>query len=507
MQNATTFAYFYTWSVLAQLNPYLEQTAIYNRMDLDLPFVSIQSGLNVLPENQFAVQQTVKLFLCPGDRMAPVATNAYGVAVLGPVNYGACTGSGATAGAAPYGEPWDADGVFRAAANTTFAEIADGLSNTAAFSESTLGDGPLSASGAIPGDPQRVYANVTTLTPAACDAATLWNVQQPRGYLWASGEVRCSSYNHHYPPNAAKYDCVANLGITAGARRYTAVGFKAARSTHAGGVNLLLTDGAVRLRERPGPTADLGGPRHPRRRRGGLRPRLLTPRGDAHVATCISLSTSRRGRAPAARPGMTPMNDAAAPLDAADRPRLRETLAAEHDGPESVLFDTRRVGGSVRLNGFALHLVADHFDGTRTLAEILARVRAEYPVATLTLKALLGLAAALDDALLLDSPALPRAHRRAGPPARLRRLLRGGPRRPAGAARPAVHRPRRAGAAGRPAGAVAPRPAPRRARPAHGLRPRRRHLRLGLQGTGEPTPTPGCSSSSPRRTTRRSGSR
>src|SRR5262245_26431835 len=28
-------AYFYSWGVLAQINPYLEQTAIYNRMNLD----------------------------------------------------------------------------------------------------------------------------------------------------------------------------------------------------------------------------------------------------------------------------------------------------------------------------------------------------------------------------------------------------------------------------------------------------------------------------------------
>src|SRR5438445_6487687 len=35
--NSTAQDYRYTWSVLAQLNPYLEQTNVYNAMDLKQP--------------------------------------------------------------------------------------------------------------------------------------------------------------------------------------------------------------------------------------------------------------------------------------------------------------------------------------------------------------------------------------------------------------------------------------------------------------------------------------
>jgi len=238
-------AYFYSWSVFAQLNPYLEQTAIFNRMDLDKPIFLLPSLL-ISTENQFAVGQVVKIFMCPSDKMTSI-TGGYGVASLGPTNYAACTGSGSTNGNAPYGTPWDADGVFRAAVNGSFNEITDGLSNTASFSESTFGEGPLMASGAIPGDPQKVYANVTPpVTPTTCDGASIWNVELHRGYMWASGEIRCASYNHFYPPNSPKYDCVANI-LTPGQQQYTAVGFKAARSLHTGGVNLVLTDGSVRF--------------------------------------------------------------------------------------------------------------------------------------------------------------------------------------------------------------------------------------------------------------------
>src|SRR5262245_43019652 len=150
--------YFYSWSVVAKLNPYMEQTAIYNRMNLDLPMFGLPS-LQILPENQFAVQQVVRLFLCPSDKMQPLA-GGYGVPVFGPTNYSVCTGSGSTNGGPPFGNPWDSDGMFRAAIDGTFAEVTDGLSNTAAFSESTLGEGPTNATGPIPGDPQRVYAYV-----------------------------------------------------------------------------------------------------------------------------------------------------------------------------------------------------------------------------------------------------------------------------------------------------------------------------------------------------------
>jgi prepilin-type N-terminal cleavage/methylation domain-containing protein len=238
---------FYSWSVLAQLNPYFEQTAIYNSMSLNEPTFVFPS-LTISPDNILAVQQTVKLFLCPADTMQPVSGAAYGAPVLGPVNYAACLGSGTTAGAAPYGSPWDADGMFQAAVNGDFNQITDGLSNTAAFSESTLGEGPTSATGAIPGDPQKVYGYVgNPFTPAQCAAPTVWNLENLRGYSWATGEVRCASYNHFYPPNSPNYDCITDLTSASRAQEYTAVGFRAARSNHHGGVNLLLADGSVRF--------------------------------------------------------------------------------------------------------------------------------------------------------------------------------------------------------------------------------------------------------------------
>jgi prepilin-type N-terminal cleavage/methylation domain-containing protein len=235
--------YFFTWSILAQLNPYLEQTAIYNQMNLNEPMYVLPT-LTISTDNQFAVQQTVNLFLCPADKMQPIEGN-YGVPVFGPSNYCASIGSGTTSGGPPYGSPWGADGMFQAAIYGTFAEITDGLSNTASFSESTLGEGPTTVIGAMPGTAQSASAHVNPpLTPTACANPSIWNYYDLRGFSWASGS--CVTYNHYYPPNSPQYDCSATL-LTPGQQLYTDVAFKAARSNHPGGVNSLLADGAVRF--------------------------------------------------------------------------------------------------------------------------------------------------------------------------------------------------------------------------------------------------------------------
>lgn len=240
-------AYFFSWSALAQLNPYLEQTNIYNAMDLTQP-IYMPPTFNISPANQFAIQQIVPTFLCPSDRMEPVSV-AYGEPIIGPTNYAVCIGTGTTNGGPPFGSPWNADGMFRAKKPTRIASVTDGLSHTAAMSESLLGDGDENAVGPIPGDPQLVYAYTgfgTPLNDANCASATQWNIENRRGFMWATGEIRCGSYNHYYTPNAKIYDCISN-DLTPGEGMFTSIGFRAARSRHPGGVNLLLGDGSVQF--------------------------------------------------------------------------------------------------------------------------------------------------------------------------------------------------------------------------------------------------------------------
>ncbi len=185
-------------------------------MDLTQPMYDPNNGYNISTANQFAVEQLVKTFLCPSDKLQAVEPNpTYGVPTLGPTNYAVCVGTGALPGASP-GSPWNSDGMFEAQNGFRITDVLDGTSNTAMMSESLLGGGMENGGTAPnPASPQTVYAYTGfggLLSPGACASAGQWNVSNYRGFSWATGEMRCGSYNHYYTPNSTSYDCVCNEG-------------------------------------------------------------------------------------------------------------------------------------------------------------------------------------------------------------------------------------------------------------------------------------------------------
>jgi prepilin-type N-terminal cleavage/methylation domain-containing protein/prepilin-type processing-associated H-X9-DG protein len=223
---------FYRWSALASLTPYLENTAAYNALDLSVPLYA--STFNIRPENVAAVRIFVPEFLCPSDIQRQVSED------FAPTNYAVCAGSGAGGGT-----PRDTDGVFFINSETTPAKITDGLSKTALASESLLGQ----PQPAAPHDPRTEYrfAFTAPLTDALCAGTAQWNVSDPRGFAWVNGEYRCGLYNHRETPSSTVPDC---MGVQVGGGVkfiFTPYGWRAARSNHTGGVNVLLADGSLRF--------------------------------------------------------------------------------------------------------------------------------------------------------------------------------------------------------------------------------------------------------------------
>jgi prepilin-type N-terminal cleavage/methylation domain-containing protein/prepilin-type processing-associated H-X9-DG protein len=213
------------FSAHAYLLAHLEQDNLRGLIDFASPpatFTIPPATVHDGTKNYPAATTVVKSFVCPADS---ADGRVPGSAFAG-TSYAACAGSGANLGTIA-----NADGVFFLGSAVRLTDILDGTSNTAAFSERTLGEG-----GAGPGRPDRAMREASgDPTAAACQTGA-WNTE--RGAKWIVGNYGNTLYNHAAPPNPPAVDC-----LNAAQQK----GRLAARSLHAGGVNVLACDGGVRF--------------------------------------------------------------------------------------------------------------------------------------------------------------------------------------------------------------------------------------------------------------------
>ncbi len=230
---AETSAQQYRWSALAQLSPFLEQSNLFAALNFGLPLAHKPSGpasafWPFYPQNATAMATTVSTFLCPSDGARPPADDS------GPTNYAVSTGSGSNGGDAT-----NADGLFALGEVHSIRDVLDGTSTTAAASESVLGiAGPYTQTTPLPVPMpwQRAFARVAAgpLTDSGCASAPSgWLLN--KGSSWWDGNYLNTLYNHYRTPNSGVPDCVT----------YHNPGWRAARSYHRGGVNVLFADGHV----------------------------------------------------------------------------------------------------------------------------------------------------------------------------------------------------------------------------------------------------------------------
>jgi hypothetical protein len=137
-----------------------------------------------------------------------------------------------------------------------FRDVTDGLSNTVAISEQTLGNGYSiggNGSGSMPASvppmsPNLQVLNLTaaqndTITgtdpnPATCVVGAAGSWSGIRGAKWMNGHFGDTLYNHGLTPNSKSFDCGNNSHNA---------GLTAARSRHVGGVHVLRCDGSAQF--------------------------------------------------------------------------------------------------------------------------------------------------------------------------------------------------------------------------------------------------------------------
>jgi len=270
------------WSAHVMMLPYMEQTPLYNSFN----FFHV-AGKGTLPDqdgqsygdprgarNSTSTQAVVATFTCPSDSdrlTTPCGHTSYhgnsGSAPnvfyggIGNPNSVGCTGPSAGlfhwVGVNETGTPQRNQPAFR---GVGFADIIDGLSNTAAFSERVMGigannNGSANSSGANPvfdglkpssqivqtsansqndSSPQEYY---TICTASGGPKLANLDSEDPSGGKWYHGYCFNTRYNHVMPPNS--FGCQDN----------DSTGTQAAippSSRHPGVVNILFADGSVK---------------------------------------------------------------------------------------------------------------------------------------------------------------------------------------------------------------------------------------------------------------------
>jgi prepilin-type N-terminal cleavage/methylation domain-containing protein len=238
------------FSAHAAILPFLDGGALYNLIDFNTAPSFVEPPVAPYVQNVTAALTRIPMYLCPSD-MSIIQGNSYGV-----THYVVCTGSGGDATARYIRK---GDGVMmdiKLQGVTRFADILDGMSNTVAASEQTLGNGYVlggNGSGSIPAstppvDPSAQVLNLTaaqndTITgtdpnPTTCVVGAPGSWSGIRGAKWMNGHYGDTLYNHGLGPNSSAFDCGNNSHNA---------GLTAARSRHVGGVHVLLCDGSTRF--------------------------------------------------------------------------------------------------------------------------------------------------------------------------------------------------------------------------------------------------------------------
>ncbi|MGC8639022.1 MAG: DUF1559 domain-containing protein [Isosphaeraceae bacterium] len=213
-------------SELSFLLPYLDQTPVYNA--LNMTFAQIESASFPTMENRTARNTLISVFLCPSDGEAE-NRNSYRF------NRGRFGGKGPRT---------DFDGPFTIGVLPSESTITDGLANTAMVSERLAGSFQSGTDDPIrdikhPSGLTGIFSQDSVFIPQCLEApAANWGFTA--GRTWLVSTMSDTHYNHSGPPNDPRPTCLFSIADDNG------FGLDPPRSNHPGCVGVLCGDGHVR---------------------------------------------------------------------------------------------------------------------------------------------------------------------------------------------------------------------------------------------------------------------